>query len=142
MPLVSVSTTVSLLSRALSSVIATGMFAVVAPGDTETVPELAMEKSLPAVAVPPTVYFSAMADDGAGDRLTDTLRVPASSAAVPADEANEATGSVTGVWLVKVSRAMRTLENLPVPPMLVITPWGTVAGLESENSVPSSVPAS
>ena len=49
----------------------------------------------------------------------------------------------TGGWRsVKVSLAMRTLENLPVPAMLVIVPCGTVAGLLSEKSVPSSVPAS
>ena len=46
------------------------------------------------------------------------------------------------VILVKVSLAMRTLENLPVPAMRVMTPCGFVAGLDSVNSVPSSVPAS
>ena len=46
------------------------------------------------------------------------------------------------VSLVKVSTAMGSLENLPVPAILVMTPCGFVSGLESENSVPSSVPAS
>ena len=46
------------------------------------------------------------------------------------------------VNLVKVSLAMRTLENGPVPAMRVMTPCGLVSGLESEKSSPSSVPAS
>ena len=42
-------------SSAVSSVIATGMLAVAAPDATDSVPEPLMLKSLPAVAVPPTV---------------------------------------------------------------------------------------
>ena len=59
-------------------------------------------------------------------------------------ETDRLTVGVAGgvVILVKVSLAMRTLENLPVPAMPVTTPCGFVSGLESENSVPSSVPAS
>ena len=37
---------------------------------------------------------------------------------------------------------MLSVENLPAPPMLVMTPCGDVAGFESENSSPFSVPAS
>ena len=51
----SVSTTVSSPSGALSSTMATGMFAVVEPAFTVTVPEPAIVKSEPPVAVPPTV---------------------------------------------------------------------------------------
>ena len=47
-----------------------------------------------------------------------------------------------GSRLVNVSLAMRTFENLPVPAMLEMTPCGLVSGFDSENSVPSSVPAS
>ena len=57
-------------------------------------------------------------------------------------EAERLTVGAGGWRSVKVSLAMRTLENLPVPLMLVIVPCGLVAGLLSENSVPSSVPAS
>ena len=51
-------------------------------------------------------------------------------------------GGGGGVVRVKVSLAMRTLENLPVPAMRVMTPCGSVSSLDSVNSVPSSVPAS
>ena len=56
LPLRSVSTTVSAPSRALSSRMATGITAVLAPAATGTVPEFRMVKSLPlpCVAVPPT----------------------------------------------------------------------------------------
>ena len=46
------------------------------------------------------------------------------------------------VWRVKVRVAIGAFENFPIPLMLVIVPWGLVASLLSENSVPSSVPAS
>ena len=51
-------------------------------------------------------------------------------------------GSVGGVNLVKVSHAIGTLENLPVPAMLVMSSCGSVSSLLRVNSVPSSVPAS
>ena len=43
---------------------------------------------------------------------------------------------------VNVRVAMLSVENLPVPRMLVTTPRGDVAGFDSENSSPFSVPAS
>ena len=43
---------------------------------------------------------------------------------------------------VKVRVAIRSFENLPIPRRLVMVPCGEVAKLISENSVPSSVPAS
>ena len=43
---------------------------------------------------------------------------------------------------VKVRVAIGSFENLPVPLMLVMAPCGEVAAFDSENSVPSSVPAS
>ena len=45
-------------------------------------------------------------------------------------------------WRVKVRVAIGSFENLPIPRRLVMTPCGEVAGFDSENSVPSSVPAS
>ena len=51
-------------------------------------------------------------------------------------------GAVLTDWRVKVRVAIRSFENLPVPRRLVMTPCGEVAGFDSENSVPSSVPAS
>ena len=42
----------------------------------------------------------------------------------------------------KLRLAIGFVENLPVPRMLVMTPCGLVATLFSENSLPSSVPAS
>ena len=42
----------------------------------------------------------------------------------------------------KARVAIGSVENLPVPRMLVMTPCGLVARLFRENSLPSSVPAS
>ncbi len=51
-------------------------------------------------------------------------------------------GAVLTDWRVKVRVAMGSFENLPSPRRPVMTPWGEVAGFESQNSVPSSVPVS
>ena len=42
----------------------------------------------------------------------------------------------------KLRVAIGSFENLPIPLMLLMVPCGDVAGLPSENSSPSSVPAS
>ena len=51
-------------------------------------------------------------------------------------------GAVLTDRRVKVRVAIASFENFPIPRRLVMTPCGEVAGFESENSVPSSVPAS
>ena len=45
-------------------------------------------------------------------------------------------------WSSKDRVAIGSVENLPVPRMLWMATFGSVAALLSENSVPSSVPAS
>ena len=45
-------------------------------------------------------------------------------------------------WSSNDRVAIGSVENLPVPRMLWMTPCGLVSALLTENSVPSSVPAS
>ena len=92
---------------------------------------------MPAVSVSGTVTSSASACDSVAVTVTG---LPSSTGSGDADRLT--VGGVSVAVSTKVSRAMRSLENLPVPRMLVMTPCGSVAGFESENSSPSSVPAS
>ena len=95
------------------------------------------DSAVPVSSTSGIVTSSANASDSDAVTVTDS---PSSTGF--GDAARLTEGSVGGVNLVKVSHAMGTLENLPVPAMFVITPCGSVSSLFSENSVPSSVPAS
>ena len=87
-------------------------------------------------------------DVGAGERFTVTLRVPAPSPALEDAPAKLAAGLDGGgsdcdsSVKVRVAIGWLALGNWLLPRRLVITPWGEVFGLDKENPVPSSVPAS
>ena len=95
------------------------------------------DSAVPVSSTSGIVTSSANASDSDAVTVTDS---PSSTGFGDASRLTE--GSGAGVNLVKVSHAMGTLENLPVPAMFVMTPCGSVSSLLSENSVPSSVPAS
>ena len=103
----------------------------------------ASEPKSPSSAVP-AVSTSGMVTSSANVSDSCAVTVTGCPSLTGFGETDRLTVGVAGgvVILVKVSLAMRTLENLPVPAMRVMTPCGFVSGLESENSVPSSVPAS
>ena len=79
-----------------------------------------------------------IADDGAGERPTATLRAPAPSLALDDALAKLA----VGLNRVKVSVARGWPLNGLVLRMLVMVPLGEVFELFSEKPLPSSVPAS
>ena len=76
--------------------------------------------------------------------LSWSSAVKVSTAVVPSSTVKAVALVISGVTdrRVKVRVAIGSSENLPVALMLVIVPRGEVAAFDSENSVPSSVPAS
>ena len=93
--------------------------------DTDTVTAVSSVRTLPS-----------------NDAVTVTGVAPAPSRTRSGSTDNVIDAGATGDWSSKVSLAIGSFENLPVPLMLVIVSRGLVAGLSSANSVPSSVPAS
>ena len=104
---------------------------------------LASDPKSPASAVPADSDSGIVTlfDNAADSRAVTVTDCPSSTGFGAADRLTLGVGGGV-VSLVKVSTAMGSLENLPVPAMRVMTPCGLVSGLDRENSSPSSVPAS
>ena len=73
---------------------------------------------------------------------TVTVALPPASTIAAGEAASINSGAVLTDWRVKVRVAIGSFENLPIPRRLVMTPCGEVGEFDSENSAPSSVPAS
>ena len=99
---------------------------------------LASDPKSPASAVPADSDSGIVTlfDNAADSRAVTVTDCPSSTGFGAADRLTLGVGGGV-VSLVKVSTAMGSLENLPVPAMRVMTPCGLVSGLDRENSSPS-----